>query len=187
MRRRWTEAGWPRRTRQTVTGTRRSAGPTPWMASTRYVRQQARTGNSVSPRCCTRVRRQPPAGGVLRAEAGRRRGHRRRDVAAYGGALEDNLRDLAVRIKRGAFGASPVRRAYIPKADGRPRPSAFRGWRTNSSSVPSSRCWCWRQRPCHGSARQAPVAVRRPTDPARSPLDETAEAESEGPCAGECP
>jgi RNA-directed DNA polymerase len=40
----------------------------------------------------------------------------------YGGALEDNLRDLAARIKRGAFRASPVRRAYIPKADGRQRP-----------------------------------------------------------------
>ena len=40
----------------------------------------------------------------------------------YGEALEDNLRDLAARIKRGAFRASPVRRAYIPKADGRQRP-----------------------------------------------------------------
>ena len=40
----------------------------------------------------------------------------------YGEALEDNLRDLAARIQRGAFRASPVRRAYIPKADGRQRP-----------------------------------------------------------------
>jgi group II intron reverse transcriptase/maturase len=40
----------------------------------------------------------------------------------YGEALEDNLRDLAARVKRGAFRASPVRRVYIPKADGRPRP-----------------------------------------------------------------
>ena len=39
----------------------------------------------------------------------------------YGGALEANLLDLATRIKRGAFRASPVRRAYIPKTDGRPR------------------------------------------------------------------
>jgi group II intron reverse transcriptase/maturase len=40
----------------------------------------------------------------------------------YGEALEDNLRDLAARVKRGAFRASPVRRVYIPKADGRQRP-----------------------------------------------------------------
>jgi group II intron reverse transcriptase/maturase len=40
----------------------------------------------------------------------------------YGEALEDNLRDLAARIQRGAYRVSPVRRAYIPKADGRQRP-----------------------------------------------------------------
>jgi RNA-directed DNA polymerase len=40
----------------------------------------------------------------------------------YGEALEANLRGLAARLQRGAFRASPVRRAYIPKADGRQRP-----------------------------------------------------------------
>lgn len=40
----------------------------------------------------------------------------------YGEALEANLQHLAARVKRGAFRASPVRRAYIPKADGRQRP-----------------------------------------------------------------
>ena len=40
----------------------------------------------------------------------------------YGEALEANLRDLAERLKRGAYRAKPVRRAYIPKADGRQRP-----------------------------------------------------------------
>lgn len=41
---------------------------------------------------------------------------------AYGDNLEANLRDLADRLKRGAYRAKPVRRAFIPKADGRPRP-----------------------------------------------------------------
>lgn len=40
----------------------------------------------------------------------------------YGEALEGNLRDLAERLKRGAYRAKPVRRVYIPKADGRLRP-----------------------------------------------------------------
>jgi RNA-directed DNA polymerase len=40
----------------------------------------------------------------------------------YGETLEANLRDLSERLKRGAYRAKPVRRAYIAKADGRPRP-----------------------------------------------------------------
>ena len=40
----------------------------------------------------------------------------------YGGDLEANLRDLHARLHRGAYRAKPSRRAYIPKADGRPRP-----------------------------------------------------------------
>jgi RNA-directed DNA polymerase len=40
----------------------------------------------------------------------------------YGATLETNLQDLSERLKRGAYRAKPVRRAYIPKADGRPRP-----------------------------------------------------------------
>jgi RNA-directed DNA polymerase len=36
--------------------------------------------------------------------------------------LEKNLQDLSERLKRGAYRARPVRRAYIPKADGRLRP-----------------------------------------------------------------
>ncbi len=41
---------------------------------------------------------------------------------AYGDNLEANLRDLADRLKRRAYRAKPVRRAFIPKADGRQRP-----------------------------------------------------------------
>jgi len=40
----------------------------------------------------------------------------------YEQALESNLLDLSERLKRGAYRAKPVRRAYIPKADGRQRP-----------------------------------------------------------------
>src|ERR1700686_1103876 len=40
----------------------------------------------------------------------------------YGEQLEVNLQDLSERLKRGAYRAKPVRRGYIPKADGRQRP-----------------------------------------------------------------
>jgi group II intron reverse transcriptase/maturase len=40
----------------------------------------------------------------------------------FGESLESNLVDLSQRLRRGAYRAQPVRRAYIPKADGRQRP-----------------------------------------------------------------
>lgn len=40
----------------------------------------------------------------------------------YGEALESNLQDLSGRLARGAYRAKPVRREFIPKADGRLRP-----------------------------------------------------------------
>lgn len=42
--------------------------------------------------------------------------------AGYGEHLEENLRGLSERLKCGTYRARPVRRAYIPKADGRQRP-----------------------------------------------------------------
>jgi len=39
----------------------------------------------------------------------------------YGEELERNLQDLSERLKRGGYRAKPVRRVYIPKADGRQR------------------------------------------------------------------
>jgi len=42
--------------------------------------------------------------------------------AAYGQDLEAHLRDLHERVQQGRYRASPSRRAYIPKADGRQRP-----------------------------------------------------------------
>lgn len=41
---------------------------------------------------------------------------------SYGQALEENLTDLSGRLQRGAYRARPVKRVYIPKADGRQRP-----------------------------------------------------------------
>ena len=40
----------------------------------------------------------------------------------YGKDLDENLRELSGRLRRGAYRAKPVRRAYIPKPDGRQRP-----------------------------------------------------------------
>ena len=45
----------------------------------------------------------------------------------YGEELEGNLQDLSERLKRGAYRAKPVRRVYIPKADGRQRPLGVTG------------------------------------------------------------
>lgn len=42
--------------------------------------------------------------------------------AEYAANLEENLQDLADRLRRGAYRAKPVRRVYIPKPDGRQRP-----------------------------------------------------------------
>jgi group II intron reverse transcriptase/maturase len=41
---------------------------------------------------------------------------------SYGEDLEENLRDLSERLRRGAYRARPVKRAYVPKLDGRQRP-----------------------------------------------------------------
>ena len=41
---------------------------------------------------------------------------------AYGQNLRENLEDLLRRVHSGAYRASPSRRVYIPKPDGRQRP-----------------------------------------------------------------
>jgi RNA-directed DNA polymerase len=40
----------------------------------------------------------------------------------YGEELESNLKNLSERLARGAYRAKPVKRVYIPKADGKQRP-----------------------------------------------------------------
>jgi RNA-directed DNA polymerase len=42
--------------------------------------------------------------------------------ASYGKNLESNLQELSDKLKLGGYKAKPVRRAYIPKTDGRQRP-----------------------------------------------------------------
>ncbi|MDP2735488.1 MAG: reverse transcriptase domain-containing protein, partial [bacterium] len=41
---------------------------------------------------------------------------------SYGKELEANLRSLSGRLRKGSYRASPVKRHYIPKADGKQRP-----------------------------------------------------------------
>src|SRR5262245_48204441 len=58
---------------------------------------------------------------------------------AYARNLDANLLDLLERIKTGRYQAPPVRRTYIPKADGSRRQPLRTRWRSERSS------WCWRR------------------------------------------
>ena len=62
------------------------------------------------------------AGGLSTNPQGRGGRHRRRAAQAYEANLGVNLQDLLDRIRSGRYVAPPVRRAYIPKADGSQRP-----------------------------------------------------------------
>ena len=65
---------------------------------------------------------------------------------AYGQDLRANLEDLLRRVHSGAYRASPSRRVYIPKPDGRQRPL---GIATDDSYCPS----CNRVSGCSGVVR----------------------------------
>ena len=91
--------------------------------SSGYGKPRNETGNSGSPRSCTTSTTSTRLRTAYLAL--------KRDAAAgvdgetwrhYGETLEANLQDLSDRLKRGAYRAKPVRRVYIPKADGRQRP-----------------------------------------------------------------
>ena len=88
-----------------------------------YDKQQEGTGSCGSPRSCTTSttlkRFGRPIFSLKREAAPGVDGETWRH---YGEALEENLQDLSDRLKRGAYRAKPVRRVYIPKADGRQRP-----------------------------------------------------------------
>ena len=57
-------------------------------------------------------------------------------AAYYEVNLEANLLDLLDRIKSGRYRAPPVRRAYIPKADGSQGCSAFQPSKTRWRNAP---------------------------------------------------
>ncbi len=50
-------------------------------------------------------------------------------VADYEQNLEANLQDLCTRVHTGRYRPQPVRRVYIPKADGGRRPLGVPTWR----------------------------------------------------------
>jgi RNA-directed DNA polymerase len=81
---------------------------------------------------------------------------------SYGEALEVNLADLSERLKRGAYRAEPVRRAYIAKADGRQRPLG----------IPTITAYCgvvqYAFRVPHRDAPVPPVGGPAVTDPFRA-------------------
>ena len=71
---------------------------------------------------------------------------------SYGQDLVANLRGLHERVQQGRYRASPSRRAYIPKADGRLRPLGI-------ATVSSYCLSCSRVSECSGSAWLAVVRL----------------------------
>ena len=55
-------------------------------------------------------------------------------TAEYEANLEENIHQLVERLKRKRYRARLVRRHYIPKGDGRMRPSEYRPLRTSCCS-----------------------------------------------------
>src|SRR5580658_1321199 len=65
-------------------------------------------------------------------------------AADYEANLEANLRDLLERIKSGRYHAPPVRRTYIPKADGSRRPLGIPTFEDKIARAARSP-WSWRR------------------------------------------
>jgi group II intron reverse transcriptase/maturase len=67
-----------------------------------------------------KIKRQSSAGGKIKRQSSA--GIDGKTKEEYEQRLDENLADLSARLKRGAYHAKPVKRVYIPKADGRKRP-----------------------------------------------------------------
>jgi len=80
-----------------------------------------RTRKRGSRRCCT-TSTSIACGGLRGDQPEGRSGVDQVTWAAYGQDLRANLEDLLRRVRSGAYRASPSRRVYIPKPDGRLRP-----------------------------------------------------------------
>ena len=61
----------------------------------------------------------------------------------YGENLQENIEQLSQRLRQGGYRAKPVRRVYIPKADGRKRPIGILRSRTRLG-----RTSCWKGSSC---------------------------------------
>ena len=119
----WREGGWPKETRNSGTGTGHSSG---YACNSRWSGYDKQL-------CGTRRRSSRPCGNHVYDVDRLCESYfnLKKDAAAgidgetwksYGANLEENLRDLAERLRHGSYRAAAVRRTYIPKADGRQRP-----------------------------------------------------------------
>ena len=69
-------------------------------------------------------------------------------VETYEGRLTDNLRELCDEVHSGRYNPLPVRRTYIPKADGGKRPLGHSGLDLNSNDARRATCYA-----SHGARR----------------------------------
>ncbi|MBB5058841.1 retron-type reverse transcriptase [Granulicella aggregans] len=60
-------------------------------------------------------------------------------AAEYETNLEENLKNLLERIRSGSYKAPPVRRVYIPKADGTRRPLGIPTFEDKVAPLPSAK------------------------------------------------
>jgi hypothetical protein len=80
------------------------------------------------PRCCTTSASVDCGRRTGRSARRRRPGWRGWAWRDYGRNLEARLADLQERVASGRYRATPSRRAYIPKAEGRLRPWGIASW-----------------------------------------------------------